>query len=443
MPGDCGSWVIDPTTGDIYGIIIATAPGAQESYLIPAYQVFDSIKSKLPTGTVVEFPTLDDALESYLIPPWRYDSKPFTLPTVNFKTPKTHTFQSQATVSSAFTTPKTVPLQSQAHTSSFVKESMTAPLQSQTNVSSAVKKSDTSPLKSQANISSTEQMSSRLLEWYCFDKRGEDWAVAARRMIHASQGEIIYKVSIAPDTVLDQVRRMSSMRKRQIDRLIELRKHFWEGHGDTHSVPISIRTIQTTRSEEKHQNGKRILQVLTFDVIISISVPPDRVLRGVERLADGVSDIRLPIYHDTEYKAGGGPGDRSVHNGLSEKEKWHIPRGSEGQNEDHLAEEKKPFRLGSDDHHPDFERDKTHTTVSRTKVEYRSGHHRPYPPRYFPSELHPESRYESSGGQKQNPSLNTAHPGPPDHIDKKQRESDGALGAGANASGWNAVAFGG
>jgi hypothetical protein len=55
VPGDCGSWVIDPITGDIYGIIIATAPEAQESYMIPAYQVYGSIKSRLPRGTAAEF----------------------------------------------------------------------------------------------------------------------------------------------------------------------------------------------------------------------------------------------------------------------------------------------------------------------------------------------------------------------------------------------------
>lgn len=57
MPGDCGSWVINPTDGSVYGIIIATAPEAHESYLIPASKVFDSIKSKLPPSTSVEFPT--------------------------------------------------------------------------------------------------------------------------------------------------------------------------------------------------------------------------------------------------------------------------------------------------------------------------------------------------------------------------------------------------
>ena len=55
VPGDCGSWVIDPVTGDIYGIIIATAPEAQESYMIPAYQVYSSIQSRLPRGTAAEF----------------------------------------------------------------------------------------------------------------------------------------------------------------------------------------------------------------------------------------------------------------------------------------------------------------------------------------------------------------------------------------------------
>jgi Ankyrin repeats (3 copies) len=47
--------VIDPVTGDIYGIIIATAPEAKESYMIPAYQVYGSIKSRLPRGAAAEF----------------------------------------------------------------------------------------------------------------------------------------------------------------------------------------------------------------------------------------------------------------------------------------------------------------------------------------------------------------------------------------------------
>jgi hypothetical protein len=60
VPGDSGSWVIDPITGSIYGMIIATAPEAQESYMIPAYLVYESINSRLPRGTTIEFPTYND-----------------------------------------------------------------------------------------------------------------------------------------------------------------------------------------------------------------------------------------------------------------------------------------------------------------------------------------------------------------------------------------------
>jgi curved DNA-binding protein CbpA len=57
VPGDCGSWVINPIDGSLYGIIIATAPDARESYLIPACKMFDSIKSRLPASANIEFPT--------------------------------------------------------------------------------------------------------------------------------------------------------------------------------------------------------------------------------------------------------------------------------------------------------------------------------------------------------------------------------------------------
>jgi hypothetical protein len=46
MPGDCGSWVVDATTGEIYGHIVAGDPTSSLAYIIPAYKVFDDIKRR-------------------------------------------------------------------------------------------------------------------------------------------------------------------------------------------------------------------------------------------------------------------------------------------------------------------------------------------------------------------------------------------------------------
>jgi hypothetical protein len=52
--------VISPSDGSLYGMILATAPEAQESYLIPAYTVFDSVRSRLPASAIMTFPTSSD-----------------------------------------------------------------------------------------------------------------------------------------------------------------------------------------------------------------------------------------------------------------------------------------------------------------------------------------------------------------------------------------------
>jgi len=46
MPGDCGSWVVDATTGEIYGHIVAGDPMSSLAFIIPAYKVFDDIKKR-------------------------------------------------------------------------------------------------------------------------------------------------------------------------------------------------------------------------------------------------------------------------------------------------------------------------------------------------------------------------------------------------------------
>lgn len=48
--------MIDPISGNIYGVIIAMAPEAQESYMLCASQVMDSIKEMMSIGTDVTFP---------------------------------------------------------------------------------------------------------------------------------------------------------------------------------------------------------------------------------------------------------------------------------------------------------------------------------------------------------------------------------------------------
>ena len=47
MPGDCGSWVVNADTGDIYGHIVAGDPVSGMAYVIPAYKVFADIERRL------------------------------------------------------------------------------------------------------------------------------------------------------------------------------------------------------------------------------------------------------------------------------------------------------------------------------------------------------------------------------------------------------------
>ena len=51
--GDCGSWVIDAKTGDLYGHIVSGSLLSGVAYIVPAFQVLDSIKQFL--GESVDF----------------------------------------------------------------------------------------------------------------------------------------------------------------------------------------------------------------------------------------------------------------------------------------------------------------------------------------------------------------------------------------------------
>ena len=42
--GDCGSLVVDASTGDIYGHIVAGSPESGAAYIIPAYHIYDHLK---------------------------------------------------------------------------------------------------------------------------------------------------------------------------------------------------------------------------------------------------------------------------------------------------------------------------------------------------------------------------------------------------------------
>ena len=55
MPGDCGSLVVNATTGDIYGHIVSGDPSSGLAFIIPAYKIFDDIEKQL--GARPSFPT--------------------------------------------------------------------------------------------------------------------------------------------------------------------------------------------------------------------------------------------------------------------------------------------------------------------------------------------------------------------------------------------------
>lgn len=53
--GDCGSWVVDPGCGGLYGYITAGNPGTSIAYIVPAYQAFSDMEKRL--GSKVTFPS--------------------------------------------------------------------------------------------------------------------------------------------------------------------------------------------------------------------------------------------------------------------------------------------------------------------------------------------------------------------------------------------------
>ena len=43
-PGDSGSWVVDATSGDVYGVVIAGSTGLREEYIVPAVEIGQDIR---------------------------------------------------------------------------------------------------------------------------------------------------------------------------------------------------------------------------------------------------------------------------------------------------------------------------------------------------------------------------------------------------------------
>jgi hypothetical protein len=59
-PGDCGAWVIDPKSGELYGHIIAGRPGCLTAYLVSASQIKADIEMRM--NMTIELPTRESII---------------------------------------------------------------------------------------------------------------------------------------------------------------------------------------------------------------------------------------------------------------------------------------------------------------------------------------------------------------------------------------------
>ena len=62
--GDSGSWVVDATTGDVYGMILAGSTGLREEYVIPAADIGQDI-SRVLRASSVRLPVFQDVLTAH------------------------------------------------------------------------------------------------------------------------------------------------------------------------------------------------------------------------------------------------------------------------------------------------------------------------------------------------------------------------------------------
>lgn len=62
--GDSGSWVVDATTGDVYGMIVAGSTGLREEYVIPAVEIGQDICRVMRANTV-RLPSFHDVMTAH------------------------------------------------------------------------------------------------------------------------------------------------------------------------------------------------------------------------------------------------------------------------------------------------------------------------------------------------------------------------------------------
>ncbi len=62
--GDSGSWVVDATTGDVYGMIVAGSTGLREEYVIPAAEVGQDI-CRVMRANSVRLPSFQDVMTAH------------------------------------------------------------------------------------------------------------------------------------------------------------------------------------------------------------------------------------------------------------------------------------------------------------------------------------------------------------------------------------------
>lgn len=57
VTGDCGSWVVNAQSGDLFGHIIAGSPESGVGYIVPAYQILEDVKTRFGLDLELYTPT--------------------------------------------------------------------------------------------------------------------------------------------------------------------------------------------------------------------------------------------------------------------------------------------------------------------------------------------------------------------------------------------------
>jgi hypothetical protein len=70
--GDCGAWVVDASSGDLFGHIVGGSPSLEVSYIIPAHFIFDDLKDRFDgewkPASVVPEPVVPDPVLAPIVP---------------------------------------------------------------------------------------------------------------------------------------------------------------------------------------------------------------------------------------------------------------------------------------------------------------------------------------------------------------------------------------